>query len=75
MDVILNFCVTCGGLLPYGFRNPREAKCPHCSSPVDHSRVVFKGTFNEEDARTLLALIHEDEGGQLPSKLRLPTNV
>ncbi len=70
MNVVLNFCAACGGSLCYGFRNAQSAMCPHCTSPVNKRKYYVQGTFDEQDARTLLVAAHEGKGGQLPSTLR-----
>ena len=70
MNVILNFCIACGGSLCYGFLNPQDAECSHCSAPVKYKKGYVQGTFDEQSARTLLAAAHKSKGGQLPSVLR-----
>ena len=49
--VILDFCASCGIVLPEGLGLDNDPECPICDNNEKNRRCRIQGTFSEEDAK------------------------
>ena len=56
VPVILDFCASCGVLLPSGIGLEEKPECENCANPVKNKGARIQGEFSEPEAARLLKI-------------------